>query len=106
MEALILTCGTGGGHNTAAQAVEEELTRRGHHAVILGPYTLIGERAARRVGGAYIALVQRTPRLFGLVYAMGNLYRRRFRGVHRYIGSTASWRTAWPNIFGSIRQMW
>ncbi len=76
MEALILTCGTGGGHNTAAQAVEEELTRRGHHAVILDPYTLIGERAARRVGGAYIGLVQRTPRLFGLVYAMGNLYRR------------------------------
>ena len=33
MEALILSCSTGGGHNTAAQAVFEALTERGHHAV-------------------------------------------------------------------------
>lgn len=30
MEALILSCGTGGGHNAAGYAVKEELERRGH----------------------------------------------------------------------------
>ena len=38
MEALILSCSTGGGHNTAAQAVFEALTERGHHAVRMDPY--------------------------------------------------------------------
>ena len=40
MEALILSCSTGGGHNAAARAVKEELLRRGHNAVMLDPYTL------------------------------------------------------------------
>lgn len=29
MEALILTCGTGGGHNSAANAIFEEMKKRG-----------------------------------------------------------------------------
>jgi processive 1,2-diacylglycerol beta-glucosyltransferase len=76
MEALVLSCGTGGGHNTAAQAVVEELTRRGHHATLLDPYTLVGDHVARRVGNAYIRLVQKSPRAFGVLYQLGNAYRR------------------------------
>ena len=30
MEALILSCGTGGGHNMAAKAMAQQLQRRGH----------------------------------------------------------------------------
>lgn len=45
MEALILSCSTGGGHNTAAQAVFEALTERGHHAVRMDPVH-VGERGA------------------------------------------------------------
>ena len=48
MEALILSCSTGGGHNTAAQAVFEALTERGHHAVRMDPYTLVSEELADR----------------------------------------------------------
>ena len=40
MDALILTCGTGGGHNSAAKAVKEEMERRGHHVHLMNPYML------------------------------------------------------------------
>lgn len=76
MEALILSCSTGGGHNTAAQAVFEALTERGHHAVRMDPYTLVSEELANRVGQTYIKLVQKSPKLFGAVYDLGNAYRK------------------------------
>lgn len=76
MEALILSCSTGGGHNTAAKAITEELQRRGHHAIMMDPYELINKKAAARVGNTYIKLVQKAPRLFGFIYLLGDLYRR------------------------------
>ena len=76
MEALILSCSTGGGHNTAAQAVFEALTERGHHAVCMDPYTLVSEELANKVGQTYIKLVQKSPKLFGAVYDLGNAYRK------------------------------
>lgn len=76
MDALILSCGTGGGHDSAAKAIVEELHMRGHHAVMLNPYTLRSQSLARRINGAYISMVQNTPRLFGAVYTAGELYRK------------------------------
>lgn len=76
MEVLILSCGTGGGHNAAAEALREELEARGDRAVVMDPYALRSDRTARRISGAYVSLVQRTPRLFGLVYLLGNLVRK------------------------------
>ena len=76
MEALILSCSTGGGHNTAAQAVFEALTERGHHAMRMDPYTLVSEELANKVGQTYIKLVQKSPKLFGAVYDLGNAYRK------------------------------
>ena len=43
MDALILSCSTGGGHNAAGFAVKEELERRGHQVTMLDPYTLAGD---------------------------------------------------------------
>ncbi|HJA93621.1 MAG TPA: hypothetical protein H9717_11010 [Candidatus Eisenbergiella merdipullorum] len=76
MEALILSCGTGGGHHSAARAVADELRRRGHTAVMLDPFTLAGRKTAALVGNSYIRLVQNAPRLFGLAYSLGECYRR------------------------------
>lgn len=70
-----MTCGTGGGHNAAARAIEEELLRRGHRPTVLNPYTLCGGRAERMIDRAYIGLVQRCPWLFGAVYQLGEAYR-------------------------------
>lgn len=76
MEALILTCSTGGGHNAAAYATAECLTLRGHRAKVMDPYTLIGEKVAKTVGGTYVRMVQISPKMFGIVYKMGDVYRR------------------------------
>lgn len=43
MNALILSCGTGGGHNAAAEAIRGELLRRGWNAELLNPYILCGK---------------------------------------------------------------
>lgn len=63
MEALILSCGTGGGHNAAAAAIANELRSRGHQVEILDPYALVGDRLAITISNAYIRLVQKLPAL-------------------------------------------
>ena len=35
MKALILSCNTGGGHNSAARAIAEEMQERGDEAYVL-----------------------------------------------------------------------
>lgn len=76
MKAMILSCGTGGGHNTAGKAIAEELEQRGHSVTFLDPFQLAGEHTAAHVGNTYIRLVQRSPRSFGLLYSLGEEYRR------------------------------
>lgn len=76
MDALILSCGTGGGHDAAGKAVAEELTRRGHHAVMINPYILQSEQLAERINRIYISAVQKAPLLFGTAYGIGQLYRQ------------------------------
>lgn len=75
MEALILSCSTGGGHNAAARAVQEAMTRRGHHAVLMDPYDLVSIRLSRAVGSSYVRMVQFSPALFGVVYRLGDAFR-------------------------------
>ncbi len=76
MDALILCCGTGGGHSGAARALQEELERRGHSADIMDPYSLINEKMGENVGGAYVSMVLRAPWAFATLYQMGEIYRR------------------------------
>lgn len=76
MEALILSCGTGGGHNSAGKAVAEELKRRNHRAVMINPYKLRSKKLAGSINNAYIHLAQKEPRIFGAVYGAGQLYRK------------------------------
>lgn len=76
MDALILSCGTGGGHNSAGKALQEELERRGHYAAMLNPYTLKSKKLSRGIDRTYISTVQHMPDAFGAIYKIGNLYRR------------------------------
>lgn len=76
MDTLILSCGTGGGHDSAARAVQEEMVRRGHRAVLLNPYTLKSDQLAEGINRLYITVARDAPRAFGTVYRLGNLYRR------------------------------
>ena len=60
MDALILTCGTGGGHNSAAKAVKEEMERRGHHVHLMNPYMLRSMALTRAIDGLYIFIAKIT----------------------------------------------
>ena len=76
MDALILSCSTGGGHNQAGYAVKEELEHRGHRVTMLDPYELVGKNVDQMVGNGYIRIAQRVPHLFGVLYMLGDGYRR------------------------------
>lgn len=76
MDALILSCGTGGGHDSACAAVKQALTARGHNAATLNPYLLRGVKTAEAVNHTYNILAQKAPSAFGMVYRLGNVYRR------------------------------
>ena len=76
MNALILSCGTGGGHNAAAEAIRGELLRRGWNTELLNPYILCGKNAAKWLNQTYIRLVQRFPAGFGMIYRLGEMCQR------------------------------
>ena len=67
MNILVLSCGTGGGHNAAAHAVETEARMRGHNVTMMNPIDLCGEKTSQLVDNAYISIAQRSPRGFGFV---------------------------------------
>ncbi len=75
MNVLLLSCGTGGGHDAACAACAEALESRGHRVTTLNPYTLKSAGLARGVDKAYISMVQKVPAAFGAVYRLGDAYR-------------------------------
>lgn len=76
MEVLVLSCGMGGGHNSAGQAVAEELQRRGHSVTVMNVFDLKDRKTSACINNAYIRIAQRVPRLFGAIYFLGDTYRR------------------------------
>ena len=76
MNVLILSCGTGGGHNAAGAAVQKQLQKQGHQVAMINPYQLKSDRLAGVIDKVYIGLVQKNSTLFGFVYRLGELYRR------------------------------
>lgn len=71
MKALILSCNTGGGHNSAGRAIAEEMIARGDEAYVLDYLCLAGEGVSRLVGDGYVQIVKKTPKLFGVIYKLG-----------------------------------
>ena len=82
MKALILSCNTGGGHNSAARAIAEEMHDRGDEAYVLDYLGLAGEGVSRLVGDGYVQIVKKTPRLFGMVYKLGMVISRQIGRAH------------------------
>lgn len=76
MKVLILSCNTGGGHNSAARAVAEEIRRHGDQAEVLDYLCLAGKGVSRLVGDGYVQVVKKAPRIFGVVYQIGMLVSR------------------------------
>lgn len=70
MKFLILSLSTGGGHNTAANAVKQALIERGHEAQVFDCLGIVSPFRSRLVCGAYLGIVRYAPKLFGVIYSL------------------------------------
>lgn len=71
--ALVVSCGTGGGHNVCADAIRENLISHDVDCDFLELYDLVNHRTSNRVASAYVNSV-RQPQVFGNIYRLGNFY--------------------------------
>lgn len=71
MHVLVLSCNTGGGHNSAGSAVLEALQARGHTGERVDFLGLAGQKVSDLVCGAYVGMVKNLPAVFGVTYSVG-----------------------------------
>jgi len=75
MKILILSCNTGGGHNSAAKAIKEAFDEKNHQCIIEDALAFGGQAASDLVCDGYLGMVKRTPKLFGEIYKMGSAHK-------------------------------
>lgn len=73
MRVLILSCGTGGGHNAAGHAIEETLLNNGHEAVMLDFIALKSKAYSKVVCDAYIEMTKYAPYFFYFLYRLAKV---------------------------------
>lgn len=71
MKILILSCNTGGGHNTAARALKEVFDAQNDECIIKDALSFGGQLASDLVCDSYIEMVKRAPKMFGELYKLG-----------------------------------
>ncbi len=76
IKVLILSCGTGGGHNSAALAVKENLNERGIKADFVEYLEIINNKLKDGINKLYIKTTKRKGKIFKHVYKLGELYRK------------------------------
>ncbi len=73
---LILSCGTGGGHNTAAKAIQEELLAQGIKADFKEYLEIINSQLKDKVNNLYIKSTKKNGKVFKNVYHLGKIYEK------------------------------
>lgn len=73
---LILSCGTGGGHNSAALAIQESLKQKGAQADFVEYLSIINPKIKDGVNHLYIKTTNRNGKVFKVVYRLGELYQK------------------------------
>ena len=68
MKVLILSCGTGGGHNSAGLAIQENLIKKGITANFTEYLDIINEDLKNRVNNLYIKSTKHKGMLFKRAY--------------------------------------
>lgn len=76
MKVLILSCGTGGGHNSAALAVQENLLEKGISADFIEYLDIINKKIKNGVNKLYIHSTKMQGKIFKRIYQLGELYRK------------------------------
>ena len=76
MKVVIFTCSTGGGHNSCARYIEEELRKNNIEADYVNYLSLVGEKQAKRAENLYLKSVSGNGKIFKNVYRIGELYNK------------------------------
>lgn len=76
IKVLILSCGTGGGHNTAALAIKENLNDKGIKADFIEYLDIINKKVKNGVNKLYINSTKFQGKIFKKVYKLGEFYRK------------------------------
>lgn len=83
MKILILSCNTGGGHNTAARALKEVFDSAGDECEIRDALSFGSQAASDLVCDSYVEMVKNNPKIFGKLYEMGGNYGENSSGLVR-----------------------
>ena len=73
---LVLSCSTGGGHNSAASAITEELRNKGVQVDFKEYLDLVNYKIANVVNKLYISSTKGNGAVFKRVYKLGELYEK------------------------------
>lgn len=73
---LVLSCGTGGGHNSAAKAIQEALTLKGVKTDFIEYLEIISPRVKDKVNNLYLKTTHGEGQVFKSVYHLGELYQK------------------------------
>ena len=76
MKILVLSCGTGGGHNSAARAIVEELRENNVEADFKEFLEIVNKKVSKVVNNLYIKSTSGKGTIFKKVYKLGELYDR------------------------------
>lgn len=74
MKVLLLSCSTGGGHNSAANAICEKFKELNVECLMIDSIELTSKRFSKKVNQFYIDVVNNAPNLFEKAYHMAELY--------------------------------
>lgn len=78
MRFLILSANTGGGHNAAAYAIQEELNRRGIESDVEDCLSFISEKTSDFISWGHSYLYKHMPRVFGHAYRLEEQHSSQF----------------------------
>lgn len=73
---LILSCGTGGGHNSAAKAIKENLVEKGLNVDFIEYLDIINPKIRNKVNNLYIKSTRANGKIFKVVYKLGEIYQK------------------------------
>lgn len=73
---LILSCGTGGGHNSAARAIQENMNENGIQADFVEYLSITNPKLKNGVNKLYISSTKGNGRAFKVAYHLGELYQK------------------------------
>ena len=73
---LILSCGTGGGHNSAAMAVKQALNDKGIRADFKEYLEITRPRLKDKVNNLYISSTSHEGKVFKRIYNLGEIYQK------------------------------